>query len=127
MKRMACARLPTAAVSVISKQSRRGAMPVASSSSQHVVEEGLVAQRLAREVDGEAGVVAVRTRARQARATKAAWTTQRSIERDQVVALGGGDEGAGRGDAAVLVDHADEDLAERRLVAAGASGWMRCW
>ncbi len=47
---------------------------------QHVVEEGVVAHRLAREVDGEAGGRRRGERVPQASATKAAWTTQRSIE-----------------------------------------------
>ena len=81
---------------------------------EHVVQEGVVAHRLAGEVDGEAGGVAVREGA--AGQGDEGGVDHPAVDRgDQVVALGGGDEGGRGGDAAVLVDHADEDLAERRL------------
>ena len=81
---------------------------------QDVVEEGLVADRLAREVDGEAGGVAVGEGA--AGEGDEGGVDHPAVDRgDQVIALGGRDEGGRGGDAAVLVDHADEDLAQRRL------------
>src|SRR6185312_13097711 len=88
---------------------------------QHVVEEGVVAHRLTGEVDGEAGGVAVGEGA--AGQGHEGGVDHPAVDGgDEVVALGGGDESAGARDAPLLVDHADEDLAQRRLAAVAAQG-----
>ena len=113
MKYVALDRLATAAVSVISKHSARATLLVAQA-RQHELEEILVVDRGAREIDGQQ---------RQAPALLEAGLQQLdgavhhpAIDHDHdVVAFGGGDEFAGRHQRAVLVAQAHHEFEERRV------------
>src|SRR6185295_19448395 len=78
---------------------------------EDVIEEALLADRLAGQVDRPAQLGGARAHlSRQAREGVA---DHPAVDRvDRAVALGRGDERAGEGDLSLLVDHPDEDLRE---------------
>ena len=126
MKRMALSSLLIAAVSVISKQMRRGVDAARLELLDDEGEEALLAERLAGEVDGEEDRPRRLAPLRLGEGAEGGLHHPAVDRGDQVVALGRGDEGRRLDDLAVAVEHADEDLAEQvaRRLLSPPSGWM---
>ena len=127
MKRMALSSLLIAAVSVISKQMRRRVDGALLELLDDEGEEALLADRLAGEVDGEEDGPRPLAPLRLGEGGEGGLHHPAVDRGDQVVALGGGDEGRrARSPCRSAVEHADEDLAEEvaRGRSSPPSGWM---